>query len=389
MTTEIMTAPTSAPPKISLFLQDLHGGGAERVMLRLAAGIAARSYAVDLVLIKREGAYLDSIPPGVRLVVLNTRRTLNSIAALAGYLRRERPAAMLTALAHVNVGALLATTLSRARTRVIVTEHSQITRNFAALTSRTVKLAFRLVPCVYPLATRVVAVSGGVADDLAGFSGMRRDKISVIHNGIVTPELYAKAAEPCDHPWLAPGEPPVILAAGRLVRVKDFAALIRAFAELRARRHARLLILGEGELRGELERLASDLGVAEDVGMPGFYDNPYALMSRASVFVQSSQWEGLPSVLVEAMACGTPVVATDCPGGTREILEDGHLGTLVPVNDDHAMADAILRTLDQPVQANEMARKVEEFTLERAVDTYLELALGPQAVRSSRMGGRR
>ena len=115
------------------------------------------------------------------------------------------------------------------------------------------------------------------------------------------------------------------------MHVKDFAALIRAFANLRARRHARLLILGEGELRGELERLASDLGVAEDVGMPGFYANPYALMSRASVFVQSSQWEGLPSVLVEAMACGTPVVATDCPGGTREILEDGRLGTLVPV----------------------------------------------------------
>jgi glycosyltransferase involved in cell wall biosynthesis len=388
MTTEIMTAPTPVTPKISLFLQDLHGGGAERVMLRLAAGIAARSYDVDLVLIKREGAYLDSIPPGVRLVVLNTRRTLNSIVALAGYLRRERPAAMLTALVHVNVGALLATSLSRVRTRVIVTEHSQITRNFAALTSRTVKLAYRLVPRVYPLATRVVAVSGGVADDLAGFSGMRRDNISVIHNGIVTPELYAKAAEPCDHPWLAPGEPPVILAAGRLVAVKDFAALIRAFAELRARRHARLLILGEGELRGELERLASDLGVAEDVGMPGFYANPYALMSRASVFVQSSQWEGLPSVLVEAMACGTPVVATDCPGGTREILEDGHLGTLVPVNDDHALAEAILRTLDQPVQANEMARKVEEFTLERAVDTYLELALGPQAVRP-RTGGRR
>ena len=160
--------------------------------------------AVDLVLIKREGAYLDSIPPGVRLVVLNTRRTLNSILALAGYLRRERPAAMLTALVHVNVGALLATALSRVRTRVIVTEHSQITRNFAALTSRTVKLAYRLVPRIYPLATRVVAVSGGVADDLAGFSGMRRDNISVIHNGIVTPELYAKAAEipAIIHGWL-------------------------------------------------------------------------------------------------------------------------------------------------------------------------------------------
>jgi len=122
MTIETMTASIPMTPKISLFLQDLHGGGAERVMLRLAAGIAARSYAVDLVLIKREGAYLDSIPPGVRLVVLNTRRTLNSVAALAGYLRRERPAAMLTALVHVNVGALLAATLSRVRTRVIVTE---------------------------------------------------------------------------------------------------------------------------------------------------------------------------------------------------------------------------------------------------------------------------
>jgi glycosyltransferase involved in cell wall biosynthesis len=140
-------------------------------------------------------------------------------------------------------------------------------------------------------------------------------------------------------------------------------------------------------LRGELEKLASDLGVAEDVDMPGFYANPYALMSRASVFVQSSRWEGLPSVLVEAMACGTPVVATDCPGGTREILEDGQLGMLVPIGDDYALADAILRTLDKPVQANAMARKVEEFTLDRAVDTYLELALGPQLVRR-RLGGK-
>ncbi|EWY41443.1 glycosyl transferase family 1 [Skermanella stibiiresistens SB22] len=361
---------------MSLFLQDLHGGGAERVMLRLAAGIAERSHPVDLVLIRREGAFIDAIPPGVRPVVLNTKRTLNSVAALARYLRRERPAALLSALVHVNVGALLAATLARTRTRTIVTEHSQITRNFSANSSTTVRLAYRMVPWLYPRATRIVAVSAGVADDLAQFSGMAVDRINVVHNGIVTPDLHAKAVEPCDHPWFRPGEPPVILAAGRMVDVKDFAALIRAFALLRTRRDARLMILGEGELRPDLELLARTLGVADHVAMPGFFDNPYALMSRAAVFVQSSRWEGLPSVLVEAMACGTPVVATDCPGGTREILDDGRLGALVPLDDDQAMADAIGHTLDNPVPANAMASKVEQFTLERAVDTYLELALG-------------
>ncbi|UEM21906.1 glycosyltransferase [Skermanella mucosa] len=377
-----MTASAPVAPKISLFLQDLHGGGAERVMLRLAAGIAERSHPVDLVLIRREGAYIDAIPPGVRLVVLNTRRTLNSVASLARYLRRERPAAMLSALVHVNVGALLAAKFARTRTRMIVTEHSQITRNFGSNPSSTVKLAFRMVPWLYPTASRIIAVSGGVAEDLARFSGIPGNRIDVVHNGIVTPDLYAKAGEPCDHPWFRPGEPPVVLAAGRMVDVKDFAALIRAFALLRARRPVRLMILGEGELRADLERLAEQLGVAADVAMPGFQPNPYALMSRAGVFVQSSRWEGLPSVLVEAMACGTPVVATDCPGGTREILDDGKLGALVPLGDDQALADAIGRTLDHPVPANAMACKVGQFTLDRAVDTYLDLALGTGRVRS-------
>ncbi|WP_207477673.1 glycosyltransferase [Arenibaculum pallidiluteum] len=362
--------------RIAVFLQDLYGGGAERVMLLLAGAIARRGVDVDLVLIRREGAYLEQVPPGVRVHELGTRRMSKSVGALARYLRAERPEAVLTALVHVNVGALLAAMLA-GRTRVIVTEHNQISRNYAALRSPLLRAAYRLVPQLYRRAARIVAVSSGVADDLHRFSGLDRRRIDVVHNPIVAADLPARAAEPVSHPWLRPGQPPVVMAVGRLNPQKDFETLIRAFAALRARRAARLIILGEGDERAALQRLAGELGVANEVDMPGFVDNPYAHMAKASLFVLSSRFEGLPTVLVEAMACGTPVVATDCPSGPREILEDGALGGLVPVGDADALALAMEQALDAPVTAERLKARASDFAVERAVDRYLELVLEP------------
>jgi glycosyltransferase involved in cell wall biosynthesis len=363
-------------PKVAVFLQDLYGGGAERVMLLLASGIARRGIDVDLVLIRRDGAYLDQVPPQVRVRELGTRRMLNSVGAFARYLRAERPDAVLTALVHVNVGALLAAAVS-GRARVVVTEHNQITRNFAALTSPMLKAAYRLVPYLYRRAARVVAVSSGVADDLQRFSGLDRARIEVVHNPIVSADLPARAAEPVSHPWLRPGQPPVIMGVGRLNPQKDFGTLIRAFASLRTRCEARLMILGEGEERAALTALAAELGVSGDVDMPGFVENPYAHMARAGLFVLSSRFEGLPTVLVEAMACGTPVVATDCPSGPREILEGGSLGGLVPVGDPEALAQAMEAALERPVDAGRLRARAGDFAVEQAVDRYLELLLGP------------
>lgn len=365
--------------KASLFLQDLHGGGAERVMLLLAGGLAHRGCDVDLVLIRREGAYADSLPPGVKVVELGTGRMLNSILALSRYLRRERPHALLTALVHVNVGALLAAMLARTGTRVIVTEHNQISRNFAALRSLTLRSAYRLVPRLYRRASRIVAVSDGVADDLSRFSGIGRGHIDVVHNPIVTPELMARTSEPLDDPWFGPcagageDQPPVFLGVGRLAAQKDFSTLIRAFAKVRAARPARLVILGEGEERADLEALVDGFGLGADVRLPGFAANPYAFMSRSAAFVLSSRFEGLPTVLVEAMACGTQVVATDCPSGPREILREGRLGGLVPVGDADALARAMVETLARPVPVELLHGRAADFSIDRAVERYLDL----------------
>jgi glycosyltransferase involved in cell wall biosynthesis len=217
----------------------------------------------------------------------------------------------------------------------------------------------------------VVAVSRGAAEDLA-LSGVPRDLLKVIYNPVITPSLVAQARQEPAHPWLAPGQPPVIMGAGRLTRAKDFPTLIRAFAEIRQHREARLMILGEGEERAGLTQLARELGLADDVALPGFTENAMSHMARAAVFVLSSAWEGLPTVLIEALAAGARVVSTDCPSGPREILQEGRLGALVPVGDAHALAEAVLEALERPstpVPPSALA----PFTKDTAVDHYLQV----------------
>ena len=229
-----------------------------------------------------------------------------------------------------------------------------------------------LMKIFYPRADGVVAVSKGVADDLAVVIGLPRERITVIYNPVVTPELLQKAQEPIDHPWFHPGEPPVILGVGRLTKQKDFPTLIQAFALVRKERPARLIILGEGEDRYELEELIRKLGIASDVDMPGFVDNPYKYMAYSTVFVLSSAWEGLPTVLIEAMACGCPVVSTNCHSGPAEILENGKYGKLVAVGDAAGLAEAMVGTLDAPESLN-VVRRAQDFGVEQAVAGYLEI----------------
>jgi glycosyltransferase involved in cell wall biosynthesis len=197
--------------------------------------------------------------------------------------------------------------------------------------------------------------------------------MKVIYNPVVTPELFEKVTEPLDHPWFDPGSPPVILGVGRLEKQKDFSTLIRAFAQVQQQRPARLMILGEGTERPYLEALVQELGLAEDVALLSFVSNPYAYMVRAAVFVLSSLFEGLPTVLIEAMAVGTPVVSTDCKSGPAEILENGRYGKLVSVGDIKGIAEAILSTLESPSNSEALRRKAAQFSLEKAVAEYREV----------------
>ncbi len=367
--------PVQPGDRIALYVPSLRGGGAERSMLKLASAIASRDLQVDMVLPQAEGPYLGEVPESVRVVDLRAGRVLRSLPPLVRYLRQERPRGLISAMTHANIVALWARDLARVPTAVVVSERGVPGSGGQRSNSAGAKLFRGLARLFYPRAEAVVAVSSGVADAVAVTTGFGRERIDVIYNPIVTDDLFQQSQEAADHPWFRPGEPPVVLTAGRLVGIKDHSMLIRAFAAMADRRPARLVILGEGEKRRELEALVYEHGLTDRVALPGFAANPYPLMRACGVFVLSSISEGLPGVLIEALACGCPVVSTDCPGGAREILEDGRWGRLVPVGNAAAMADAISDVLDDPPPSAGPEALVR-FRPEGAVEEYLALLEG-------------
>ena len=359
-------------PRLAFFLPGLYDGGAERVVLNLASGIAAKGYPVDLVLARAEGPYLPQVPERVRVVDLKARRVLSSGPALAAYARRERPAALLSAL-FANIVALWARRMAGFPKRLLISEHNTLSSVVHNQRDLRWKIYPRIAGWFYPWADDIIAVSKAIADDLARTTTISRERIQVVYNPVVTPELLRKANEPLRHAWFGPGEPPVIVGLGRFTTQKGFDVLIRAFSLLRQHRSARLLILGEGALRTELQALVHELGLEADVSLPGFVQNPYPYVKQASLLVQPSRWEGLPTVLIEALYLGTPIVATDCPGGTREILMNGKYGRIVPTDAPDALAAAMEETLENcTLPPPESWRPYES---EFVVDRYLKLLL--------------
>ncbi len=359
---------------IAFFLMDLGGGGAEKAMLNLACGFAKQGLKVDLVLVQAEGPYLSQISPEVRIVNLEGSRLLMSLPLLVRYLKREHPVVLISTLEDTNMVALWAKRFAGVSTRVVVTVQTNLSRGAQNATKLKQKLTPHvLVPWFYPWADGIVAVSRGVAEDLARISGLPLAKIDVIYNPIVTPEFLEKIDESLNHPWFLPNQPPVILGVGRLVKQKDFPTLIRAFARVRQEYSARLMILGEGKERAYLEALVQELGLEEDVLFPGFVTNPYAYMARSALFVLSSAFEGFGNVLAEAMAAGIPVVSTNCESGPAEILDNGQYGKLVSVGDIDSMAEAIIKTLRNPLSPEVLRRRGSEFSLEIILSQYKEV----------------
>ncbi len=358
-----------AAKKLALFMPSFRGGGAERVMVILARGFAARGIHVDLVVAQNEGPNVPPAMDGIRIVDLKAGRVLMALGGLVRYLRRAAPDVMLSALPHANVVAVWARSLAMAKTRIVLSEHTIASLSAANAVQRRARLLPIFMRRAYRKADAIVAVSEGVADDLALLIGIDRSRITRIYNPVVTPRLAELADKALNHPWFAPAQPPVVMAAGRLTAAKDFATLVRAFALVRERRPARLVILGEGSERGNLQALARDLGVEADFALLGFVDNPFQYMRRAAVFVLSSRWEGFGNVLVEAMACGTAVVGTDCPHGPREILEGGRHGTLIAAGDPALLAHAIEAEFDRPARSTARHR-AEAFSVDVALESY-------------------
>lgn len=356
----------TAAAHVALFMPDLSGGGAERVMLNLANGFAGMGLNVDLVLQQQSGVYLDQVDPRVQLHDLEARRAAASVGPLVHYLRHRQPDALISALGQMNLVAILARLISTTRVPILVTEHQSFDRERDR--GLVQKMFPRLARLFYPRAT-VAAVSGGVADSLAEVTGLRRDSIHVLYNPVLTPEIMSRLNDP--RPEDAPAS--YVLAAGRLTGQKNFPLLLRAFRRVAdARPDLQLVILGEGPDRQQLGELRDSLDLSGRVSLPGFTANPYPWLKHAQAFAMSSDWEGLPTVLIEALAAGVPVVSTDCPSGPAEILEGGRLGRLVPPGDEEALAAALLAAVDEPRNPATEA-DLKRYTLQAAAGAYLEL----------------
>ena len=364
-------APTSRL-KIAIFMPNLEGGGAERVMVTLANGFAARGHEVSLVLAARRGPFLDEVAPDVRIVDLRSRRILMSILPLRAYLKQDSPDVLLSALSHANVVALIGRRLAGWRGRSIVSERT----SFVSAThyARTFKdrVLRRLMRATYSGADAITVVAEPVVGELASGLRLPPEQIHYVPNPMVSRRLALLADAEPDHPWLVSGETPVILGVGRLSHEKGFDILIEAFARIAGQCDARLIVLGEGPMRPQLERQIARAGLGDRVSLPGFAKNPFAAMKRASLFVLPSRFEGMPGALIQAMACGTPVVSSDCHSGPRHVLEDGKWGPLVPVGDSAALARAMTETLASP-RHPPVAQRAQIFDEDRAVDHYLEL----------------
>ena len=251
-----------------------------------------------------------------------------------------------------------------------------VQNNMSVESRNSVRFKTRFMPgfakIFFPWADAIVPVSEGVGNDLIRL-GIPAEQVTVIHNPIVTPDLIARSIEPLDHPWFVEGHVPIVVAVGRLTQQKDFSTLLRAFAKARVLRPMKLIILGEGELRSELESLVGQLNLQNDVSLPGFVENPFAYVSRSDLFVLSSLFEGLPTVLIEAMAVGTPVVAADCPSGPQEILKGGLYGPLVKLSSPDELAAAMLLRLRQPRDSKSLMQWASRYSIDESVNSYIRL----------------
>lgn len=362
-------------PDLAVFAATSGHSGVDRVLQNLVPAIARLGLTVDVLGVEGHGPRFDQLPAGVRRVPLGAAHVNSAIPAVVRYLRREGPAALLSDKDRVNRAALAARWLARLPTRVGVRLGTTVSVNLASRGWWERRVQTASMRWLYPAADAILVPSAGAADDLAVHAHLPRSRISVVPSPIVTPRMMERAAEVPAHAWFGDGGAPVILGVGELSERKDFATLIRAFARLREQRCCRLVILGEGRRRQELEALAAQLGVAADVALPGFISNPYPCMAGAAAFALASRWEGMPVVLIEALALGTPSVACDCPSGPREVLQGGALGGLVPVGDAAALAAALATQLDQPTPRERSRAAVEGYTDVGSARAYLA-ALG-------------
>ena len=358
--------------KLTFILPSLRGGGAERVILTLTELMLRKGYIVELVLIRSIGAFSNELPEGLKVIDLGRKRALFSLFALGRYLRSSSPEVIFPSLPHISIVTLISTWITRTKTVVIPIEHNTLSESIRYSPSMKQSLLPFLMRLTYPRARTVICVSQGVQRDLQRKLSLPPEKLMVIYNPVITEMLDSLSKQAVCHPWLSCRTKPVLVAAGRLTYAKGFDVLIDAMEIVCGSSNARLIILGAGPDEANLKQQIVEKNLSDHISMPGFIANPYPFFRLASIFVLSSRWEGLPTVLIEAAACGTNIVSTDCPSGPREILDSETSQELVPVGDHQALANQILDVLEKRLTP-QRPRDFTQFTAAYAQKQYDKL----------------
>ena len=356
---------------VAFYMHDLSSGGVERMRLTLIAALGARGLDVTLVLGKKRGAMLQFLPADLKIVELGARRTFLAISKLAEFLKRVEPDILVSSLDHNNIAAMLARRLAGSSARLVICQHNALSAEVHS------GWKYRVVPWAYWALQRqadaIVAVSHGVAADLARVAGIALQRISVIYNPVVDAGFLERTAGPAPHIWLSKKDQPVFMFVGRLTAQKDVFTLLAAMKIALCARGARLILLGEGEDEQKLRRFACDAGIAHAVAFVGFQANPLPWIRHADALVCSSRFEGLGNAIVEAIACGTQVISTDCPFGPAEVLHAGRLGRLVPVGNASALAEAIASDDQLFCDPALLRARAGDFSAEACAEAHIEL----------------
>lgn len=342
--------------------------GVPLAQLRFAKALKARGHEVDLVIGNLDEEYKFPGAPGVNVINLKQRHVRGMVAPLCAYLRERQPDVVFSAEDHLNAIVLLSAILTRSTAKISCS--SRVTP-FDTYSEERFSKRWVLKQLMRSVMWRADALTCVSQDMVGQYRQVFHNPPHVcVYNIVDDAPSRARLQEPVTHPWIGHDDVPLVVAAGRLAPWKGFPDLIRAMKLVTQRRAARLLILGDGPQRAELEALIASLGLADVVRLEGYVENPLKYFSRARVFVLSSLVEGMPNVLVEAMMCGCTPVATDCPTGPRELLRGGALGHLVPMRDPAAMAEAIVEALASPMSPERLAEAVVPFQEKAVIDRH-------------------
>ena len=362
-----------APQRIAIFVATSGHSGVDRAMKLLIPSLAQRGYFVDVLKVRRHGPVLEDIPERVSVIDLGSKHVYTCLPGLIRYLKKFKPDVMHAAKDRVNRTALAAVKISGVNTRLILGSGTTISVDLQHRGRFERWLQRTSMGKLYKYAEKTIVTCDDVADDMANYTGLDRNLIEHVASPVLPDNTLETHFEKPAHPWFDEGSPPVIISVGELSKRKDFATLIKAFSIVRQSINCRLIILGKGKEKENLQTLIDQLQLEHDVSLPGFVDNPLAFMAHAKLFAFTSQWEGLGFVLIEAMAVGTPVVSTLCPSGPREILQDGKYGKLVPVGDIESMADAMLSTLKHcEWDKHTLQQAVRQYTVSEATNAHIQ-----------------